>query len=250
MSVKSAVRVLRIFELLSVHKGGLSNKQICTYLNLPQSSASGLIKTLLDENYLSLNESNYFILGPKLIPVGQAAMESFNLSTFGVEDLKALMLKVEETVFMATLVDNELIYIAKIDSNRSIRTSAFLGGKKPLYCTGLGKAYLASMPQEKRETYIQHTKLEPITDHTITDKEELKTKLLDYQHQGYAIDDEENEEGLYCLAAPIFNSTGEMEAAISVAGPKARMLKHEAYIVQHVKNTASMISIKLGYRGG
>lgn len=130
MSVKSAVRVLRIFELLSANKNGLSIKEISVQLGIPQSSTSELVKTLVEENYVMGKGQQYYLLGPRLIPIGHAAMESLDLAALGTEALEDLMRVVEETVFMATLVDQELVYLAKIDSNRSIRTSAYLGGKK------------------------------------------------------------------------------------------------------------------------
>lgn len=152
MSVKSAVRVLRIFELLSANKNGLSIKEISVQLGIPQSSTSELVKTLVEENYVMGKGQQHYLLGPRLIPIGHAAMESLDLAALGTEALEDLMRVVEETVFMATLVDQELVYLAKIDSNRSIRTSAYLGGKKPLYCTGLGKAYLALCQKRKKSS--------------------------------------------------------------------------------------------------
>lgn len=247
MAVKSAERVLRIFELLSVNTEGMTIKEISETLQFPQSSTSGLIKTLLNENYLSVNQQNLFILGPKLIPVGYAAVESLDISSLGQSSLKKLMEAVEETVFMAVLADHELVYVAKIDSNRSIRTSAYPGGQKPLYCTGLGKAYLAFMNEAKRNHYLITTELKAITKQTITDKEELVKRLQEYKQQGYSIDNEENEDGLYCLAAPVFDMKGDIQAAISVAGPKERMLRQKANILKHLKQTAAEISAKLGY---
>lgn len=247
MSVKSAERVLRIFELLSANIDGMTIKEISETLQLPQSSTSGLIKTLLNENYLSVNQQNRFILGPKLIPVGNAAMESLDISSLGYSSLKELMELVEETVFMAVLADQELVYVAKIDSNRSIRTSAYPGGQKPLYCTGLGKAYLAFMNEDDQAEYLNTIDLKPITKQTITDKKELERELQQYKQQGYSIDDEENEDGLYCLAAPIFDMNGVIQAAVSVAGPKERMLRQRDAIIKHLKKKANDISAKLGY---
>ncbi|GIO24874.1 IclR family transcriptional regulator [Oceanobacillus sp. J11TS1] len=247
MSVKSAERVLRIFELLSANMNGMTIKEISETLQLPQSSTSGLVKTLLHENYLSINQQKRFILGPKLIPVGNAAMESLDISSLGHPSLKKLTEAVEETVFMAVLVEKELVYVAKIDSNRSIRTSAYLGGQKPLYCTGLGKAFLAFMNENDRINYLNTVQLKAITEQTITSKEELKKRLQEYRQQGYSIDDEENEDGLYCLAAPVFDIMGSIQAAISVAGPKERMLRQQESILKHLKQTAAVISAKLGY---
>jgi DNA-binding IclR family transcriptional regulator len=247
LSVKSAERVLRIFELLSVHVNGLSIKEISESLDLPQSSTSALVHTLYRENYLSVNQAKKFALGPKLIPIGNAARESLDLALLSAELLQRLASAVEETVFMALLANQELVYVAKIDSNRSIRTSAYLGGRKPLYCTGLGKAFLTFMPEEQRVDYLEHVLLKPITPHTITDKETLLARLQEYEQLGYAIDDEENEEGLYCVAAPIFDASKVMQAAISVAGPKERMLRQKSQIVNNVMDTANGISQKLGY---
>ncbi|PAE88437.1 IclR family transcriptional regulator [Shouchella clausii] len=247
MSVKSAERVLRIFELLSSHVNGLSIKEISETLELPQSSTSALVHTLYRENYLSVNQAKKFALGPKLISIGNAARESLDLASLSTESLQRLALAVEETVFMALLANQELVYVAKIDSNRSIRTSAYLGGRKPLYCTGLGKAFLTFMPEEQRIDYLEHLSLKPITANTITDKGALLARLQEFAKLGYAIDDEENEEGLYCVAAPIFDASRAMQAAISVAGPKERMLRQKSQIVNNVIDTANGISQKLGY---
>lgn len=248
MSVKSAVRVLRIFELLSTHKEGLTIKQISTLLHFPQSSTSALMQTLVHENYITIQQRQLYILGPKLIPIGQAALESIDLLSLATPSLKQLQRAVRETVFMATLVNGELIYIAKMDSDRSIRTSAYLGAKNPLYCTGLGKVYLAFMEDTERDDYFESIVLEPITECTMTSKSDLRARLTMYRSQGYAIDNEEHEEGLVCFAAPIFGSVGSIEAAVSVAGPKERMIKHEHSIIRHLRETTTLISSNLGYK--
>ncbi|MBG9785913.1 IclR family transcriptional regulator [Shouchella lehensis] len=248
MTVKSAVRVLRIFELLSTYKKGLTIKQISTFLQFPQSSTSALMKTLVHENYVTIQQHHLYVLGPRLIPIGQAALESVDLLSVATPSLKQLQSAVRETVFMATLVKGELIYLAKIDSDRSIHTSAYLGAKSPLYCTGLGKVYLAFMEENERNNYLESMILEPITDRTITSKKDLAVCLATYQIQGYAMDDEEHEEGLVCFAAPIFGNLSSIEAAVSVAGPKERMIKQKLSIIERLKETATRISSNLGYK--
>jgi IclR family KDG regulon transcriptional repressor len=226
MSVKSAVRVVRIFELLSNHPDGLTVKEISKELSLPQSSTFNLAATLLDEGYLQQDAIKRYRLGAKLIQVGTAAMESIDISSQGVPFLKQLMDGVQETVFMAVLSDDQLVYIAKIDNNRSIRTTAQPGSRKPLYCTGLGKAFLAFMPEDKREGLLD--------------------RMETFLEQGYAVDNEENEEGLFCLAAPVYGPDGVMKAAISTAGPKERMLARKALIVEQLLHTAGKITESIG----
>jgi len=249
MSVKSAERVLRVFELLSQNQHGLTIKEISESLSFPQSSTSGLIRTLLNEGYLSLDSFNKYKLGPKLIQIGSAAMDSLDISSQGMPYLKKLMEDVQETVFMAVLSENELVYVAKIDNNRSIRTTAQPGSQKPLYCTGLGKAFLAFLPQQQRTTILDNLELRPITEHTITDKKRLEQQLTLFNELGYSIDDEENEDGLFCLAAPIYGSNHTIQAAVSVAGPKDRMIKQKDFIVEKLITTAKNVATSIGNAG-
>ena len=247
MSVKSAERVLRVFELLSLYPEGLTIKEISEALSIPQSSTSGLIETLLTNRYLTADAFRKYNLGPKLVQLGNIAMDSLDISSQGTPYLKQLMEEVQETVFMAMLEDSELVYLVKLSSNRSIRTTAEPGKSKPLYCTGLGKAFLSFLPPNKKEEMISQLKLEPITQKTITNKESLLQQLELFAQQGYSIDDEENEEGLYCLAAPVYGVNHTIQAAISVAGPKERMLKQREIILEKLLETSIKISNSLGY---
>jgi DNA-binding IclR family transcriptional regulator len=247
MSVKSAERVLRVFELLAVNKDGLSVKEISELLSFPQSSTSNLISTLFQEGYLSQDAAKKYKLGSKLVQIGTIAMESLDISSQGRPYLKNLMEETEETVFMAVLSKDELVYVAKIDNNRSIRTTAQPGYRKPLYCTGLGKAFLAFMPESERKAILDDTELRAITSHTITNREQLEKVLEIYKEQGFSIDDEENEEGLFCLAAPVFGINKTLQAAISVAGPKERMLSRKEFIIEKLLQTSKNISAAVGY---
>lgn len=248
MSVKSAERVLKIFDLLSHHLNGLTIKEISESLSFPQSSTSVLINTLYKNNYLSVDFFRKYKLGPKLIQLGGTARDSLDITAQGMPLLKKLMEDVQETVFMAVLDNSELIYVAKINSNRSIRTTAELGKSKPLYCTGLGKAFLTFLPEDRKQEILRTIELHPITPKTITKKENLLKQFEEFFKQGYSIDDEENEEGLYCLAAPIFNVDHMMEAAISVAGPKDRMLRQKENIIEKLLEAASKISKHIGFK--
>ena len=247
MSVKSAERVLRVFELLAQHcASGLTVKEISEALSFPQSSTTNLISTLYEEGYLEIHPSKRYKLGAKLIQLGCSARESLDIAAIGAPYLAGLMEVTEETVFMAILAEKELVYVAKIDNNRSIRTTARTGGRKPLYCTGLGKAFLAFLPETESMALLDSIELAPITANTITVRDELDTQLRLYREQGYAIDNEENEEGLYCLAAPVYDSGRRIQGAISVAGPKERMLRRKDSIVEQLLQAAGQISARLG----
>jgi DNA-binding IclR family transcriptional regulator len=250
MSVKSAVRVLKVFELLSEKQDGLTVKEISEDLGLPQSSTFHLIATLFAEGYLLQDAAKRYKLGPKLIQIGNSAMESLDIASIGKPVLSKLMEDVQETIFMAVLSEDQVVYVLKIDSNRSIKTTAQPGYRKPLHCTGLGKAFLAFLPDEKKKDLLEAIPLQPVTPNTITDRSKLEACLENYKLQGYSIDDEENEEGLFCVAAPIYGGAHEIEAAISVAGPKERMSKRKEEIADQLTKAAERISVQLGYKRG
>jgi IclR family KDG regulon transcriptional repressor len=247
MSVKSADRVMQILELLSNHPEGLTVKEISQALSYPQSSAFNLVQSLSQNDFLSQTRIKQYKLGPKLIQIGMRSLESLDIYSEGLPYLTALMEKVNETVFMAVLSGDEMVYVSKVSSNRSIQTSAQIGSRKPMYCTGLGKAFLACLPLKERKRILDNIELKAMTPKTIIKTEELERQLDLFVEQGYAIDDEEGEEGLFCLAAPVFDAYRKIIAAISVAGPKERMIVQKDYIVEQLLNTAGKISESIGY---
>ena len=247
MAVKSADRVMQILELLVTYPIGLTIKDISEMLSYPQSSTFNLVQSLYQNDFLTQTSLKKYKLGPKLIQIGTRALESLDIHSEALPYLTALMEKVSETVFMAVLSGSEIVYVSKVSNNRSIQTSAQIGSRKPLYCTGLGKAFLAHLPLDERKHIIENIGLKAITSKTIIKTEELERQLKQFAIQGYAIDDEEGEEGLFCLAAPIFDANQRITAAISVAGPKERIVLQKDNIVMRLLDTAYRISKSIGF---
>lgn len=249
MGVKSAERVLEIFELLKDYPEGLTSKEISVRLGYAGSSTFGLVKTLSEQGYLWEDEQKRYMLGARLIQLGAYASSFLDSNKVAGQPLKKLMEKLQETVFMAVLSGEEIVYVAKVDNYRSISTNARLGGHKPIYCTGLGKTFLTFLPKEERDEIISRIKFAPITPNTITNREKLYEQLEIFEKQGYAIDNEEIEVGLWCASAPVFGSAGKMEAAVSVSGPTARMLGNKEEIVLELLKVTRELSKQLGYSG-
>ena len=117
-----------------------------------------------------------------------------------------------------------------------------------MHCTGLGKAYLSFMSEEEVEELINNTIFERFTEHSIVDKDTLRTSLLEIRERGYSIDDEEYVIGLICFGAPIFDYHGNPIAAVSVSCPKYRVeSKHQKIYADYILGTASKISRQMGY---
>ncbi|WP_449354269.1 IclR family transcriptional regulator [Virgibacillus natechei] len=250
MSVKSASRVLDIIDYLSSAEEDVTLIELSKALDIPKSSMSQLLSTMVNENYLAKSQGNIYKLGHKLITAGNKARTSNDIYSASISILKDTVASTNETVFLAIRSSEEIIYLAKVDSENSTRTTAQPGMRKPLHCTGLGKTFLSFERKDIRTDLIQSITLKAYTPSTITKRKILKQAIVEYQNQGYAIDDEENDIGIYCVAAPIFRDQGEMVAAISCAGPKPRMLEKRQTIIEEITEAAKEISKTQGFSGG
>jgi DNA-binding IclR family transcriptional regulator len=246
MSVKSAERVLRIFEYLSSYPNGQTINEISTQLGYAPSSTHALLKTLLDNGYLYVDEMKRYILGPKLIQLGASVSSHMNINKIAQPLLKEAMEELEETIFMAVLSKGEIIYVAKENSYKTVTTNAGIGSRKPIYCTGLGKVFLAFMEPDKRSQILDNIKFKKFTDNTATSKDELMKQLVSFKKQGYAVDNEEIEEGLRCIAVPVFNASKHVVAALSASGPKERMLSKEKHVIKKMLDISNLLSYQLG----
>jgi DNA-binding IclR family transcriptional regulator len=160
----------------------------------------------------------------------------------------ALNKMVGESVNIAILDRNEVVYIEHIETNKSLRIFTQVGNRVPLYCTGVGKIFLAHMSDDELEKALSGTALLPHTPNTITDIERLKQELELVKAEDVATDKEEMEIGVRCIASPVKNSDGSIIAAISVSGPTARLNNKRVNEVKTlVKSCAVEVSRALGY---
>lgn len=248
MAVKSAERVLKILELLAKYPDGLSNKEISEKLDYAPSSALGILQTMRDNGYLNFDDvSKNYSLGGKLVQLGQIAYSHIDVAGLTQPVLKQLMKDLGETCFLGIVVRDEIVYLAKANSNYTINTNATIGSRKPVFCTGLGKAFLAFSSEEESRKLIDGIKYKQYTQHTVKNEQELREQIQQFQTKGYAIDNEEIEDGLWCLAVPIYDGHGKMVAAISTSGPKVRMQTKTALIKEKMLEASSNLSNKLGY---
>lgn len=246
MAVKSAERVLRIFEYLANYPDGLTAKEIGEALGYAPSSAFALLKTLSEDEYLSEDEGKRYALGPKLIQLGINASAALDVNKLAGPTLRSIMNTLNETVFMGVLAGDEVVYVAKVNSNKTISTNASVGSRKPVYCTGLGKAFLAFMDRGRSKKIIETLHFEPFTETTVTSAAELRAELETCRALGYAVDNGEIETGLWCVAVPIYNAERQMIAAVSVSGPKVRMQPQKELVVRTMLDASLAISRKCG----
>lgn len=250
---KSVSRVVGIMELLAKNKKPLTLSEISRELDIPKSSTFEIVYTLVAKEYLEVvdERSKTFKLGMKTFEIGASILTQTDLHSVARPLLDNLMLKTGETIFLAVEDKGEIVYLDKVESNRTtIRSSANLGSRNKMYYTGLGKALLSTYSNERVRDILAKEELVSRTAHTITNIDDLLADLEETRERGYAIDDRESEIEIFCIAAPIFDRTNQAVGALSTA---LLYLKIDDKMLEHISSlvvqTALEISHKLGYIG-
>jgi len=246
-SVAAAIRLLKAFTEDETEFGisGLAKR-----LGLAKSTIHRLATTLVADGLLEQDpQSGKYRLGIALFRLGALVRRRMDVSNEARPFLFDLRKKTNETVHLAILDGTEIMYVYYLESTQAIRMRSDLGGRKPAYCTAEGQAILAFGPSDVVDR-VTRGGLRARTPQTITDAGRLAKALALVRQRGYAMDDEESEIGMRCIAAPIRNDGGEVVAAVGVAGPVSRLTKKTlASFAPHVIGTAAAISARIGHSG-
>lgn len=250
-TIQSVNRALQILSILQQESAGLGVTEISHRLDVSKSTAHRLLSSLKMQGFVQQDEaSEYYRLGLKLLELGESVAEDLDIRQVASSPIHALAEQTGETVHIGVQDHEEVVYIDKVEKYATIRMYSAIGKRAPLYCTGIGKLLLAYETEEKiREMYAK-TDLKAYTSHTITDMDELVDHVKTIREQKFSVDWEEHEEGVRCVAAPIYNHKGEVVAAVSVAGASNRMTEEKlGQCKQEVRHSALEISRRLGYTG-
>jgi DNA-binding IclR family transcriptional regulator len=249
--IQSIERAADVLELFLTSTPELSIKEMSDRLNLSKSTVHGIIKTLEHRGYLQQNPDDLkYRLGIRLLELGNYVGKHLDIGRIARPIIRELVDDLNETVHLVTLQRNELIYIEKVEGPSALTIYSHIGKRAPFHCTGVGKAILSKLSEEEVDRILSSASLEAFTEFTTTNIEDIKKLLPTIREQGYAVDDEEIELGLKCIAAPIFNNKGNVIASISCAAPKVRLdEKRLPKVIKGIKNAAAEISKGLGYRG-
>lgn len=247
--VQAIDRAIAILNCFTEDRREMKLSDISDMLDLNKSTAHGIITTLKYHGLIDQDqETQKYRLGLHLMALGERVANSIDIIEISNPIIKDLCSKAGETVHLGTLDNMEVVYIDKMESNQSMRIFSAIGARNPAYSTGIGKALLAYVDEEKLEKTIPE-ELKSFTTNTITEKAKLLKELKNIRHNGYSMDNEENNIGLTCIAAPIFDSHGNAKYAISVSGPTIRMnYKKIEESKELVIDAAYKISEKLGDR--
>ena len=251
--VQTIERASSILDILGQSSQGISIRELSAKLKLPKGTTHRLLSSLSYFGYVRQDpKTRDYFLGFKLVDLGQLLLSQLDLRKEAEPFLRDLAEKTEETVHMVFLDRGEIVYIDKVelDHNPSgLRMASRVGLRNPAHSSAVGKVLLAHLPEEELNGLIKEKGLPKRTDHTITDPVQLKEHLKAVRTQGYAVDDEENERGIRCVAAPIYNETGRAVSAISISVLAFRVTKKvvQETLKKEVMETAFKISQRLGF---
>lgn len=246
----SVTKAIRIVELLAAKPdGGMTLAELSLQLGMPKSTTHRYLATLIALGLTERDGTDHFRLGTKVVELAGSFLANSDLRTEGNAVLEDLAAKTGETVHLAVPSRGEVVYIAKVESIHALRMYSHIGARLPMHSTSLGKAILAHLPAAR----IDEILLAPMTARTartITSAHELATELERIRQQGFAIDDEENEIGVCCVGAPVFDYMAAPVAAVSISGPITRMSRERCVTLgPMVRDAALSVSRRIGYTG-
>ena len=254
--VQTIERASQILDILGQSQHGISIRELSTKINLPKGTIHRLLSSLLYFGYVRQDPKtrNYF-LGFKLVELGNLLLGQLDLRKEAEPFLRDLAEGTKETIHMVIMDRDEVVYIEKVEFEQNsggLRMASRVGLRNPIHSCAVGKVLLADFSDEALDHFLRGKNFMKRTENTMTDPIQLKEHLKLVRKQGFAIDDEENEKGIRCVAAPIRNGEGKVVAAISISGPAFRVTKKiiQESLKKEVMETADHISQRLGFRVG
>ncbi|MGH3004753.1 MAG: IclR family transcriptional regulator [Gaiellaceae bacterium] len=227
---------------------GLTLAECSAILGYSKPTTHRILRTLTRRDFLRVDkERGLYSLGITNLRLGMAFLERLDLRREALPVLRRLAAGTGETVHLGTLSGTEVVYIEKVESPQAVRMFSRVGDTMPAYSTGIGKAVLAFLPEDELDDHLP-ARLVPRTERTIVDRDDLREELRRIRARGYSTDDVENEEGIRCVGAPVFDHSGRVAAGVSVAGPAQRVTPERfAELGELVRSQADAVSAAVGH---
>jgi IclR family transcriptional regulator, KDG regulon repressor len=248
MAVQSLDRAFDILELLSRERKGLALTDIGKHLDLHKSTVHRILASLKDRGYIEQSpESGIYRLGLGFIALTSQYLNNLEIKTEAEPYLRRLSERLDKTVFLATLLDDEVVYLDKVERYDGLRRYSIIGRRAPVHCTSLGKALVMDRRPDELRSLFTEKPLVKVTEKTEIDIDALIRSLEEYRIRGWSQDFEEFELGVSCVGAPVKDYRGITIAAISSAWEGHREAETVAETGRALKAVADDISRHLGF---
>jgi DNA-binding IclR family transcriptional regulator len=244
---RTTLRVFAILDLLArAGSTGMRLTDLSSELAAHKSTTSRILAALQELRVVEQGPGGRFHLGISMLRLGLAVYQNLDLRARSIESLRRLAAETGETVHMGVPDGSSVIYVEKLEGTNAYQMRSRIGMSMPMHSTGLGKAILAFLAPDPRELF--GGSLERRTPHTITDFGELERELGRTRRRGFSTDLEENEAGVSCVGAPVFNHEGAVVAGISIAGPTFQLdEKRMSQLAAATVAAARAVSVDLGW---
>lgn len=242
-------RAIGILEYLETSKEKTRLSDITSVLNIPNGTAFNILRTLEEYRFIERDRSSrQYKLGFKLFQLGNHVEYIRALREVSLPFMRELTKESGETSHLGIMFEEALYFLEIIESPHTRKTRATVGLSLPLHAPAVGKVLLAFQPDEEKKKLINSIDLLKFTPSTITERDRLAGELKIIVNQGYAVDNEEVFLGTTCIAAPVFDSTKKIYAALGITGDTTRVKKNMSSLINIVQHEALNISFKLGYQ--
>jgi DNA-binding IclR family transcriptional regulator len=247
-NITALQRGLKLLSLFAGPDITYSATQLGKVSGLPASTLHRFLRNLQSADFLSVDEAGNYHLGMACVSLGQAAIGQLDVRRLSLPHLQELNHRTRETVHLTVRIGLSAVYVEKLDSPEPLRIHSRIGAMVPLYCSAVGKVLLAYLPEAEQAKLFDQLEIKRFTANTVGNLQELQTELRKVRKTGYACDLEEHEIHIRCIAAPIWDHGGNVNASLSITGPAFRMslarLRQLAPLMQEV---GLKISRELGY---
>jgi IclR family transcriptional regulator, pca regulon regulatory protein len=220
--VQSLERGLAVIRAFDEHNPELTLSDVARVTGLTRAAARRFLLTLADLGYVR-TDGRWFTLSPRILELGYAYLSSLSLTEVAEPHLERLVAEVHESSSVSVLDGEDIVYVARVPTARIMTVSINVGTRFPAYATSMGRVLLSRLPEEELEAYLERVELVPLSPRTLTSVEMLRVELAKVRSQGWALVDQELEEGLRSIAAPIRDRNGRTIAAVNLSAHASRM---------------------------
>lgn len=248
--IRSVQRTMTLLRAFTLQHPQLGLTELAQRLRLHKSTVHRILATLQRDGFVAQDAvSGKYQLGLPLFELGSLVINTMEIRPQARAYLGEIHEACGETVHLAILDEGDVVYIDKIESTRRVRMYSQVGRRAPAHCTGLGKVLLAWLPDPALNQVLERKGLPAFTSRTITSPKELREELAQIRKQGFAIDSGEHEELVRCAAAPVYDHTGQVVAAVSIAAVGVEIDSHRfADLITLVTHGTQQISEAMGRR--
>jgi IclR family pca regulon transcriptional regulator len=220
--IQSLERGLAVIDSFSREHPSQTLSEVASRTGLTRATSRRVLLTLVELGYVA-QSGRAFSLTPKVLDLGYSFLSSLRVIELAQPSMERLVDEVHESSSMSVLDGSEIVYVARVPTSRIMTIALALGSRLPAYPTSMGRVLLAGMSDEELDSYIEQTTLEKLTPHTVTDPRRFRSIVGKVRSDGFALVDQELEEGVRSIAAPIRNRRGEVIAAMNVSCHASRV---------------------------